>query len=114
MTGLAIVLYLNQYPGQPRERDYAYAGSFYAFSIWCGLGVAALYDWAKKLKVPAVVSAAVVSIICLLVPIQMVSQTWDDHDRSGRYTCRDFGQNYLNSLQKKGNPIIFTLSLIHI
>ena len=108
MTGLAIVLYLNQYPGQPRERDYAYAGSFYAFSIWCGLGVAALYDWAKKLKVPAVVSAAVVSIICLLVPIQMVSQTWDDHDRSGRYTCRDFGQNYLNSLQKKGNPIIFT------
>lgn len=108
MTGLAIVLYLNQYPGQPRERDYAYAGSFYAFSIWCGLGMAALYDWSKKLKVPAVASATIISAACLLVPIQMVSQTWDDHDRSGRYACRDFGQNYLNSLQAKGNPIIFT------
>lgn len=108
MTGLAIVLYINQYPGQPRERDYAYAGSFYAFSIWCGLGVAALYDWSKKLKVPAVASASIISAACLLVPIQMVSQTWDDHDRSGRYACHDFGQNYLNSLQAKGNPIIFT------
>ncbi len=108
MTGLAIVLYLNQYPGQPRERDYAYAGSFYAFAIWCGMGVAALYDWAKKLKVPEVAAASGIGLICLLVPIQMVSQTWDDHDRSGRYTCRDFGQNYLNSLQTKGNPIIFT------
>ena len=108
MTGLAIVIYLNQTPSQPRERDYAYAGSFYAFAIWCGMGVAALYDWAKKLKVPAVLSASVISLVCLLVPIQMASQTWDDHDRSGRYTCRDFGQNYLMSLQKEGNPIIFT------
>ena len=108
MTGLAIVLYLNQTPGQPRERDYAYAGSFYAFAIWIGLGVAAISEWlAKKMKkeTPA---AVIASVACLLVPIQMVSQTWDDHDRSGRYTCRDFGQNYLNSLQEKGAPIIFT------
>ena len=109
MTGLAIVLYLNQTPQQPRERDYAYAGSFYAYAIWCGLGVLAIYDMLKKkLKGNDVAVAGVVGVACLLVSIQMASQTWDDHDRSGRYTCRDFGQNYLMTLQDKGNPIIFT------
>ena len=109
MTGLAIVLYLNQTPQQPRERDYAYVGSFYAYAIWCGLGVLALYDMLKKkLKTNDVALASVLGVACLLVPIQMASQTWDDHDRSGRYTCRDFGQNYLMTLQDKGNPIIFT------
>lgn len=109
MTGLAIVLYLNQTPQQPRERDYAYAGSFYAYAIWCGLGVLAIYDMLKKkIKGNDVALAGVVGVACLLVPIQMASQTWDDHDRSGRYTCRDFGQNYLMTLQDKGNPIIFT------
>ena len=109
MTGLAIVLYLNQTPQQPRERDYAYAGSFYAYAIWCGLGVLAIYDMLKKkIKGNDVAVAGVVGVVCLLVPIQMASQTWDDHDRSGRYTCRDFGQNYLMTLQDKGNPIIFT------
>ena len=109
MTGLAIVLYLNQTPQQPRERDYAYAGSFYAYAIWCGLGVLAIYDiLKKKIKGNDVAVAGVVGVACLLVPIQMASQTWDDHDRSGRYTCRDFGQNYLMTLQDKGNPIIFT------
>ena len=108
MTGLAIVVYLNQTPSQPRERDYAYAGSFYAFAIWCGLGVAAIIDWLKKLHINGVLAASVASLACILVPIQMASQTWDDHDRSNRYTCRDFGQNYLMSLQKEGNPIIFT------
>ena len=109
MTGLAIVIYLNQTPVQPRERDYAYAGSFYAFAIWCGLGVAAIYDLLeKKMKNAQAVLAAVVGLVCLIVPIQMASQTWDDHDRSGRYTCRDFGQNYLMSLQDEGNPIVFT------
>ena len=109
MTGLAIVVYLNQTPLQPRERDYAYAGSFYAFAIWCGMGVAAIIDELKKrLKTEHVALSAAVGIVCLLVPIQMASQTWDDHDRSGRYTCRDFGQNYLMTLQDKGNPIIFT------
>ena len=104
MTGLAIVVYLNQTPMQPRERDYAYAGSFYAYAIWCGLGVAALYDLIKK-RLPKVNGVAIATI---LVPLQMVSQTWDDHDRSGRYTCRDFGQNYLMTMQDEGNPIIYT------
>ena len=109
MTGLAIVIYLNQTPGQPRERDYAYAGSFYAYAIWCGMGVAAIIDLlARKMKKENVALAAAIAVVALFVPIQMASQTWDDHDRSGRYTCRDFGQNYLQSLQQKGNPVIFT------
>ena len=110
MTGLAIVVYLNQTPVQPRERDYAYAGSFYAFAIWCGMGVAAIWDLlvSKLKKVNPLAIATAVTIVTILVPIQMASQTWDDHDRSGRYTCRDFGQNYLMSLQQTGNPIIFT------
>ena len=119
MTGLAIVVYLNQTPVQPRERDYAYAGSFYAFAIWCGIGVAAIISMINKLlKKESLVIATLASVVTVLVPIQMASQTWDDHDRSGRYTCRDFGQNYLNSLQEevtlpngqkqKSYPIIFT------
>ena len=109
MTGLAIVIYLNQTPMQPRERDYAYAGSFYAYAIWCGLGVLAIIDILKrKMKLSGTAVTAIVAVVTLLVPIQMASQTWDDHDRSNRYTCRDFGQNYLMSLQEKGNPIIFT------
>ena len=109
MTGLAIVMYLNQTPSQPRERDYAYAGSFYAFAIWIGLGAMALGDWLNKLvkNKPLPVSVGV-SALSLLVPIQMVSQTWDDHDRSGRYACRDFGLNYLNTLPEDNMPIIFT------
>lgn len=139
MTGIAIVLYLNQTPGQPRERDYAFAGSFYAFAIWIGIGVPAIYHALnaaiRKLaghKVSSGASAApghagagkngigqdrvsnaqkwataCLSIaIGLFVPLQMVSQTWDDHDRSHRYTTRDFGMNYLNSLDD--NAIIFT------
>lgn len=109
MTGLAIVLYLNQTPVQPRERDYAYAGSFYAFSIWIGMGVAGIVHFlTHRIKLNKTVVSSVVSVICLLVPIQMASQTWDDHDRSGRYVCRDFGQNYLVSAQEEGAPIIFT------
>lgn len=109
MTGIAIILYLNQAPMQVRERDYAYAGSFYAFAIWIGMGVAGLAHLAQKyLKMKELQAAVLVTIVCLLVPAQMGSQTWDDHDRSGRYVCRDFGQNYLMSLQESGNPIIFT------
>lgn len=159
MTGIAIVLYLNQTPMQPRERDYAYAGSFYAFAIWIGMGVAAITQWCTRRKPelqlvdgytqadvdemeqlivskqgkygskdeikaleaqllamrefrvpfqPSVILATVVSLLCLIVPIQMAGQTWDDHDRSNRYVARDFGQNYLMSLQEDGNPIIFT------
>ncbi len=109
MTGLAIVVYLNQTPLQPRERDYAYAGSFYAFAIWIGMGVGMI---SEKVRVKSAKYASLLAVLsaiaCLLVPIQMASQTWDDHDRSGRYTCRDFGANYLNSMQREGHPIILT------
>jgi hypothetical protein len=108
LTGIAIVVYLNQTPYQPRERDYAYAGSFYAFTIWIGLGVLGILQGLKKYisGIPATVSSLVVTIFCLGVPVLMAQQNWDDHDRSNRYTCRDFGQNYLKSI--KPNAIIFT------
>ena len=107
MTGLALVLYLNQTPDQVRERDYAYAGSFYAFAIWIGLGVAGVASFfGKHLHVKD--TSALSVVICLLVPLQMVGQTWDDHDRSNRYTCRDFGHNYLNSVSTEGKPILFS------
>ena len=109
MTGLAIVVYLNQTPLQPRERDYAYAGSFYAFAIWIGMGVGMISEKMRVKSAKYATALAILSAIaCLLVPIQMASQTWDDHDRSGRYTCRDFGANYLNSMQREGHPIILT------
>ena len=129
MTGIAIVLYLNQTPSQPRERDYAFAGSFYAYAIWVGMGVAGLWEllmmaMRKKGKAEAgkdkaaganepdsterksLVAAVIACVVGLAVPLQMVSQTWDDHDRSGRYTTRDFGMNYLDSVDENG--IIFT------
>ena len=108
LTGLAIVVYLNQTPYQPRERDYAYAGSFYAFCIWIGLGVMAIIDMLnnviKNEKVRTAVAAVAVLVI-LLVPAQMALQNWDDHDRSNRYAARDFGANYLKSCDKEA--IIF-------
>lgn len=107
MTGIAIVLYLNQTPYQPRERDYAYAGSFYAFCIWIGFGVAALAKLMQRYaKLSPVVAGSIATVLCLLVPIQMAGQNWDDHDRSGRYVCRDFGANYLESCEP--NAVIFT------
>ena len=107
MTGLAIVLYLNQTPYQPRERDYAYAGSFYAFCIWIGFGVAALAKGLERYgKLNPVIAGSVATVLCLFIPIQMAGQNWDDHDRSGRYVCRDFGSNYLESCEP--NAIIFT------
>jgi hypothetical protein len=105
MTGIAIVVYLNQTPYQPRERDYAYAGSFYAFSIWIGLGILEVFKSFKK-YIPATVSSIIVTLLCLCVPALMASENWDDHDRSGRFTARDFGQNYLESCRP--NAIIFT------
>ena len=106
MTGIAIVLYLNQTPFQPRERDYAYAGSFYAFCIWIGIGVAGVAKLLEKAKLSPTVASALASLTCLVIPLQMVSQTWDDHDRSGRYLARDVGSNYLESCEP--NAIIFT------
>ena len=108
MTGIAIVLYLNQTPNQPRERDYAFAGSFYAFAIWIGMGVAGLWRLlSDKVKTDKerMICAIVAAVAGLLVPIQMVSQTWDDHDRSGRTAARDFAINYLESLEP--NAVVF-------
>lgn len=106
LTGLAIVVYLNQYPFQPRERDYAYAGSFYAFTIWIGLGVLTFYDALKRFAKP--VGGATLATVgwLVLVPGIMASENWDDHDRSDRYTARDFAYNYLNSCDP--NAVLFT------
>jgi MFS family permease len=106
MTGMAIVFYLNQYPNQPRERDYAYVGSFYFFAVWIGLGLLALYEALSKF-LPEKISAMASGIICLLaVPVVMAAQDWHDHDRSGRYLTRDVAFNYLESCAP--NAILFT------
>jgi hypothetical protein len=106
LTGLAIVVYLNQYPLQPRERDYAYAGSFYAFAIWIGLGVPALYEALKKM-LPDTVNASLITLAGLaLVPGILIAENYDDHDRSNRYTARDLGANYLKTIAEQG--VIFT------
>ena len=105
MTGAAIVFYLNQYPNQPRERDYAYAGSFYFFAIWIGLGVLALYEGLSKL-LGEKASAPAAGALCMVVPVLMAAQNWDDHDRSGRYLARDVAFNYLNSCAP--NAILLT------
>ena len=107
LTGIAIVIYLNQTPYQPRERDYAYAGSFYAFSIWLGFGVAGIFNYARKYMSGKM--AAVLSILVSLLgaPALMASQNWDDHDRSGRYTARDIARNYLESCDE--DAIIYTV-----
>ena len=108
LTGLAIVVYLNQTPYQPRERDYAYAGSFYAFCIWIGLGVMAIVDmlnnFAKNENARIAIATGTV-LLTLLVPAQMASQNWDDHNRANRYAARDFGANYLKSCEQ--DAVIF-------
>ncbi|MFO7574847.1 MAG: DUF2723 domain-containing protein [Bacteroidales bacterium] len=105
LTGLAIVIYLNQYPNQPRERDYAYAGSFYAFAVWIGIGVLFLYDLFSRIvnrKTAAILAVA----ISMVVPVLMGAENWADHDRSGRYLTTDVASNYLNSCAP--NAILFT------
>ncbi|HNP50040.1 MAG TPA: DUF2723 domain-containing protein, partial [Bacteroidia bacterium] len=105
-TGVAIVIYLNGTPLQPRERDYAYAGSYYAFAIWIGLGVLSLYEFLKK-RIPATAAALSMTALCLVaVPAVMAKAEWNDHDRSDRYTSRDFATDYLNSCER--NAILFT------
>jgi hypothetical protein len=106
MTGLAIILYLNQTPNQPRERDYAYAGSFYAFAIWIGMGVMYFYELLQRYlgtKTSGLVTTVILLIAC---PVLMADQNWNDHDRSGRYTARDIGASYLESCAP--NSILFT------
>lgn len=105
-TGFAIVFYLNQAGNQPRERDYAYVGSFYAFAIWIGLGVMQIKDWLKKFTGDSVSNIAA-GVICLAaVPVLMASQEWDDHDRSKKQMARDLAKNYLESCAP--NAILFT------
>ncbi len=106
MTGAAIILYLNQYPNQPRERDYAYAGSFYAFAIWIGMGFMFMYEQLQRFMNERYSAALTFTILLFAAPVLMASQNWDDHDRSGRYTARDIGSNYLNSTAQ--NSILFT------
>ncbi|MDR1743463.1 MAG: DUF2723 domain-containing protein [Dysgonamonadaceae bacterium] len=106
MTGLAIVLYLNQTPFEPRERDYAYAGSFYAYAIWIGIGVAGISSFLREYLKNTAFAASVATVACLFVPLWMGAQNWDDHDRSGRYLARDTGHNYLSCIEPGG--IIFT------
>lgn len=105
-TGIAIVVYLNQTPAQPRERDYAFAGSFYAFAIWIGLGVLAVYDSFKKYTKTSLTAGLIVLLSLILVPGLMAKENWDDHDRSDRYTARDIAKNYLASCEQ--NAILFT------
>ncbi len=106
MTGLAIILYLNQTPFEPRERDYAYAGSFYAFSIWVGMGVAGVSLFLRKYLKKTALATGLATVACLFVPLQMASENWDDHDRSGRTLARDTGMNYLVGIGENG--ILFT------
>ncbi len=106
MTGVAIIVYLNPYPYQPRERDYAYVASFYAFAIWIGLGSLALYEWLKKYANPSVTALAITGITLVAIPGRMAQQNWNDHDRSGRYNTLNIAKNYLNSCAP--NAILFT------
>ncbi|MFV0483696.1 MAG: DUF2723 domain-containing protein [Bacteroidales bacterium] len=106
MTGLAVIVYLNQTPYQPRERDYAYAGSFYAFSIWIGLGAVYIGELLKKYTKSDLISM-IAAVLCLAVPFQMLGQNWDDHDRTGRYMARDLGAQYLHSCPP--NALLYTL-----
>ena len=106
LTGIAIVLYLNQYPYQPRERDYAYAGSFYAFAIWVGFGVLYLWEILRKKMEPRNAAIAVTAVCLLAVPVNMAAQNWDDHDRSGRYAVIAHAKNYLSTCAP--NAILFT------
>jgi len=107
LTGLAIVIYLNQTPYQPRERDYAFAGSFYAFSIWIGIGVAGIFQILRSRLKANLAAIAALGISFLAVPTLLAIENWDDHDRSGRYTARDIARNYLNSCDK--DAILFTV-----
>ena len=103
-TGLAIVVYTNHKPFEPRERDYAFVGSFYVFAIWIGIGVIAIYEWLGKYR--SSISASIITVIALAIPSLMAAQNWDDHDRSDRYTAREIAKMYLNSCEP--NAILFT------
>ena len=106
VTGIALIVYTNQPPREPRERDYALVGSFMAFCIWIGLAVAAIYDFLRSKKISGLPVALAITILCLFVPFLMAKEGWNDHNRHGRYMARDFAANYLNSCPQ--NAILFT------
>ncbi|SFT11822.1 Protein of unknown function [Zhouia amylolytica] len=108
-TGLALKIYLNERPFEPRERDYALVGSFYMFSIWIGLGVYALFDELKKLLSPKILAPAITMVCLLAVPTVMAVQNWDDHDRAHKYTARAMATSYLNSVAKDEGSILFSI-----
>ena len=106
MTGVAIIVYLNQTPYQPRERDYSYAGAFYAFAIWMGFGVLGIINGLKKVVGNQRVAIYIATVCCLFVPILMAAQGWEGHNRSGKTSALDWGKNYLTALPE--NAVIFT------
>ncbi len=106
-TGIALKIYLNERPFEPRERDYALVGSFYVFAMWIGVGVYALYDWAKKFLSPKIVAPVVTAVSLLAVPVLLAAENWDDHDRSGRDTANTMAKMYLDSVDENG--ILFTI-----
>jgi len=106
-TGLALKIYLNERPFEPRERDYALVGSFYVFAMWIGIGVYAIYDYARRYMTFKIAGPVVAAATLLAAPVLMASQNWDDHDRSGKYTAIAMAKNYLNSCEP--NAILFTI-----
>ena len=105
--GLALKIYLNERPFEPRERDYALVGSFYVFAIWIGFGVYAIYEMIKEKVAAKIAGPIVVATSLLAAPVLMASQNWDDHDRSGKYTALAMAKNYLDSCDP--NAILFTI-----
>ena len=106
-TGLALKIYLNERPFEPRERDYALVGSFYVFAIWIGIGVYAIYDYLGRLLNPRIALPVALGATLLAAPVLMASENWDDHDRSGKYTAIAMAKAYLNSCEP--NAILFTI-----
>ena len=106
-TSIALKIFLNERPFEPRERDYAVVGSFYVFGIWIGFGVYAIYDFIKNYLKPKIAGPVVIGVTLLAAPVLMASQNWDDHDRSGKYTAIAMAKAYLSSCDP--NAILFTI-----
>ena len=108
-TGLALKVYLNERPFEPRERDYALVGSFYVFALWIGLGARALLHKIQQIKLPALFQSIALGLCFLAVPLLMAYQNWDDHDRSERFTAQSIARSYLQSIQEDSGAMIFSI-----
>ena len=106
-TGIALKIYLNERPFEPRERDYALVGSFYVFAIWIGFGVYAIFDCIKEYMKPKLAATVAIAVYSIAVPSVLATQNWDDHDRSNRYTALAMAKMYLDSVDE--NAILFTI-----